>query len=118
MRIFSAGIVGGVTDAERKAQNEVWFRELNERLEARALERDEDGTSFTVVCECSREECTERMRIAYDVYEEVRSAPTHFILVPGHREPQHERLLDVGDGYEVVEKTGVAGLVAAVEDPR
>ena len=57
------------------------------------------------------------MRIAFDVYEEVRSAPTHFILVPGHREPQHERLLDVGDGYEVVEKTGVAGLVAALETP-
>jgi hypothetical protein len=36
-------------------QNEVWFRDLNERLERRALEKL-GGETFEVVCECDRED--------------------------------------------------------------
>ena len=102
----------------RKAQNEVWFRELNERLEARALERKGDELQFEIVCECSREECTDRIRVPYGTYEHVRQHPTYFIVVSGHREPSIERLLSVHHGYEIVEKIGVSARVADAQDPR
>jgi hypothetical protein len=106
------------TDA-RKAQNEVWFRELNERLETRALaQTDSDEMQFEIVCECSREECTERIRVAYGTYEHVRQHPTYFILVTGHLEPSIERLLSVHHGYEIVEKLGLSAAVANADDPR
>ena len=105
------------TDA-RKAQNEVWFRELNERLEARALKRNGDEAQFEIVCECSREECTERIRVAYGTYEHVRQHPTYFIVLSGHRDASIERVLSVHHGYEIVEKIGLSATVANAEDPR
>jgi hypothetical protein len=102
----------------RKAQNEVWFRELNERLEARAMERAGNEIQFEMICECSREECTERIRVTYGTYEHVRQHPTYFILAAGHRDPSVERLLSVHHGYEIVAKTGISAIVANAEDPR
>jgi hypothetical protein len=107
-----------VTPEARKAQNEVWFRDVNERLEARAIERGADEASFEILCECSREECTERLRVSYVVYEHVRENPTHFILASGHRDPAIERQLSEHNGYEIVEKTGPSAIVAANDDPR
>ena len=102
----------------RKAQNEVWFRELNERLEQRALERVGPGEPFRIVCECALEECTAEIRIAPPEYESVRSDPTRFILAHGHADPAVERVVSRTDGYEIVMKTGEAALVAEREDPR
>jgi hypothetical protein len=107
-----------VTSDARKAQNEVWFREVNERLEARAIERGADEASFEIVCECSREECTERLCISYVTYECVRENPTYFILASDHRDPAIERLLSEHNGYEIVEKTGPSAIVANNDDPR
>jgi hypothetical protein len=104
----------------RKGENEAWFRELNERLEDRALERQSpDGADeFQIVCECAREECAVRITISVDEYERVRSNPTAFIVVTGHDEPDVERVVEAEPGHEIIEKFGGAGLVAQAEDPR
>jgi hypothetical protein len=103
----------------RIGENEVIFREVNERLR-------ELGESFSLVseaaefvCECANAACAERIRLTLPEYEHVRSNATWFVLVPGHEEPDYERVVEQRDGYVIVEKLpgGPAGL-AIKDDPR
>ena len=102
----------------RKGQNEAWFRELNERLEHRALAKRPIGETFEIVCECDREDCTERISISFDQYEDVRASATTFIVAPGHTDPEVEDVVRRAGTYEVIDKSGEAALVAVEENPR
>jgi hypothetical protein len=101
----------------RRGMNESLFRLLNERLEKRAADTEPEST-FEIVCECAREDCTLRIPILIAEYEAVRSEPTKFVVVKGHADPSIERIVDEGNDYEIVEKLGEAALVAEVENPR
>jgi hypothetical protein len=101
----------------RKGMNESLFRQLNDRLEQRALDRGPEE-ALEIVCECAREECTARIPVLIAEYEAVRSEPTKFIVLTGHSDETVERVVDSSDGYEIVEKLGEAALVAEVENPR
>ena len=103
----------------RIGENEIVFREVNERLR-------EIGESFSLVsevaefvCECANTTCTERIRMSLADYEHIRSDGKWFLVVPGHEVPEYERVISQGDGYAIVEKLpgGPAGL-AIKEDPR
>ena len=107
-----------MTREARKGQNEAWFRDLNERLESRALSKPGTDELFEIVCECSREECTERIAITIPEYESVRESATVFILVPGHADDSAERIVSSSQAYDLVEKRGEAAVVAQLEDPR
>jgi hypothetical protein len=99
----------------RVGHNESVFRDINERAEeiGTALE---GPTEF--VCECYRTDCTARLDVPLDVYEQVRARSRHFLVVPGHEQLEYERVVDQGNGWLVVTKIGVAGEVAEDEDPR
>jgi hypothetical protein len=101
----------------RKGMNESLFRLLNERLEQRAADRGPEST-FEIVCECDREDCTLRIPIPIAEYEAVRSEPTKFVVVKGHSDPSVEGVVDERDDHEIVEKLGEAAMVAEVENPR
>ena len=107
-----------MNQAVRKAENEGWFRDLNERLEDRAAGRATSDGPFEIVCECAREECTERIPISFSEYEAVRASSTTFVVAPGHHDLAVERHVASREHYDLVEKLGVAGLVAEIEDPR
>jgi hypothetical protein len=107
-----------VGSAARKGENEAWFRGLNERLEERAAVKLRSPETFELVCECAREECTERITVAFADYEDVRADPRHFIMIAAHRDPACERIFSTTGSYAVVEKTGEAARVAENEDPR
>ena len=77
----------------RKGGNEAWFREVNERLEQRAVDRTKASRPFEIVCECAREECTERIAISIADYEAVRMSPTAFVVLTGHMDPTCELLV-------------------------
>ncbi len=98
--------------------NEGWFRDLNERLEHRAAGDAALGDRFEIVCECSREECTERITVSFAEYERVRIDAKTFIVLPGHADPTCERIVARREGYNIVEKFGEAGAVAEIENPR
>jgi len=102
----------------RKGVNESLFRDVNERLERRAIAKLPDDQRFEVLCECDREECTERIMISFASYETVRTRPRAFIVVPGHIDPTCEHLVDDHGTYTVVEKFGEAGEVAEIQNPR
>jgi hypothetical protein len=103
----------------RIGQNEVLFREVNERLR-------ELGEGFSIVaeqaefiCECGSSSCTEQIRMTLGEYEAVRTDAKRFFVVPGHEIPEYEKIVEEKEGYLVVEKLpgGPAG-VAIRDDPR
>lgn len=61
---------------------------------------------FAFACECAAPDCATRAAATIHVYGEVQAHPSRFLVAPGHAgaEPVVER----GEGYEVVEGSGVA----------
>ena len=104
---------------ERKGENEAFFRELNERLENRAIEQEPGaGRSFHAVCECALEACTVRVSISLTEYEYVRAASARFIVARGHADAEVEAVVKSTAGYGVVEKFGEVAQVAQRLDSR
>jgi hypothetical protein len=103
----------------RIGQNEVVFREVNERLR-------ELGESFSLVsevaefvCECGDSGCTDRVQMPISDYERIRSNPTWFLVVKGHEELDYEIVVERKDGYAIVEKLpGGPAEIAVSDDPR
>jgi hypothetical protein len=103
---------------ERVARNESLFREVNERIKQVNEEIDARAES-DFLCECGDADCTEPVSLTLVEYEEVRSDPTHFAILPGHSDPSVERVLARNDRFAVVRKTEPeAARVAVREDPR
>ena len=100
---------------ERLARNEAFFRELNERLEAIT---PDSATELVVVCECSDEDCAQRLTLHPGEYEAVRAHETHFVVAPGHVDSRIEDVVVRNDRFEVVAKRGAAAEVAEDLDPR
>jgi hypothetical protein len=102
---------------ERLAKNESLFRSLNENI--RGLANELVGAEpFEFICECSTSGCVERLSLTLAEYERIRQDGTHFLLADDHEDIEIEQVIGCHDGYVVVEKDGVAGLVAADDDPR
>jgi hypothetical protein len=101
---------------ERAARNEALFREVNEQVRHLAESSDESRVG-EFVCECSRDTCTERVRVPLATYEDVRAHPRRFIVLPGH-DDDFEHIVEKNVGFLVVEKEGTAGRVAERSDPR
>jgi hypothetical protein len=105
-----------VSGAERRAENENVFREMNERLEGLGEEFGEGTVEF--LCECADPSCSEALLIPIAVYEAVRDRPRRFLVVPGHERQDVERVVEEHADYLVIEKFGEAGEVAEDTDPR
>jgi hypothetical protein len=91
---------------------------MNERLEQNALAEAGLGEPFEILCECAREDCTERISIRPLDYERVRASATEFVIARGHHDATLERIVQATKGYEIVEKFGEAAAVAVAQDPR
>jgi hypothetical protein len=104
---------------EKLARNQALFREVNERISSLS-----SGFASTydqlldVLCECSDEICTVRIRVTVEHYEQVRACPTRFVIYPRHDSAQIEQVVDRGRGYEVVEMFGDAARLVADLNPR
>lgn len=105
--------------AKRVGENEVVFREVNERLR-------ELGEGFSLVseeaqfiCECGNSACAERIQMPLGTYEEVRSDPKRFFVITGHELLEYEKIIEEREGFLIVEKLpgGPAG-IAIRDDPR
>jgi hypothetical protein len=91
------------TSARARA-NEETFAKANERIRLTAESYD-FGESVPFLCECSEPTCFESVRLSLANYREARDGAGGFILVPGHEDPEVERIVARGDGYLVVEKS-------------
>jgi hypothetical protein len=104
-------------DQAEMARTESAFREVNEAIASTASRFDAEETDF--ICECADPDCADRMTVELEDYEEVRSEATHFLLAPGHHEPEVERLVERTGEFDVVDKHApVAAQIARALNPR
>ena len=103
----------------RVGRNEALFRTINEEIEkleqSSAFPQDE----LVVVCECGDLLCDDRFAVPVSGYEEVRSDPSLFFVLPGHEKPDVEDVVARAGAYFVVRKhPGEPERIAAATDPR
>jgi hypothetical protein len=89
---------------QRLAENERLFeavnaaiRDVNERLGV-------SDQSEQYLCECSLQDCMQRVSLTPEEYAEARSSPERFFMVAAHRDPVHEVVVRTTDRYVLVEK--------------
>lgn len=101
----------------RLAQNETLFREVNERVEAVAHQLGPD-VPYEFMCECANADCTYRLTLELSEYENIRSDPRQFVVLPLHYTPEVEELVEENETYWIVRKVGEAGEYVEHLDPR
>lgn len=97
---------------QRAARNESLFREVNRNIAVLEERHGSTPAEPVYICECAKAGCVDQLAVEPEDYRRVRENPRWFFLVPGHEDPQLERIVERHPGYLVVEKTGVAGDVA------
>ena len=107
-------------DSERRSgETEAAFREVNERIEELTDTGPSGGSgTITILCECSRPTCAEKITVRAAEYERVREHPTLFFICDGHEEPEVEDVVERADDYVIVRKQGAAADAARRRDPR
>jgi hypothetical protein len=93
--------------AERAARNEEIFRGINERIEEGA-ERHDVSAPLRFHCECGQRFCLETIEIHPDEYDRIAGERFHFVVFPGHEQPQIERVVEQHPEFVVIEKIGEA----------
>ncbi len=96
----------------RLARNEDFFREVNEKINAKAESHGLDGHSYSFFCECADAACVERVELTLAEYEHVRAEPHRFVVKTNHVVREIERVVATVTDHMVVEKHGEAGRVA------
>ena len=94
----------------RVAENEAAFRAANEKL--RAVFEGADSGELPFLCECGDFKCTQVVLVGLELYARVREHPACFLVSPGHKQLETEAVVETGDGYEIIEKSGLAGEIA------
>lgn len=104
----------------RAAQNEALFRAINERIDELAGGFAPEAPASDWVCECANTSCAEIIEVSPAVYERVRQDGTRFVVAPSpaHVLTEAENVVAREERYWVVEKIGVAEVVAEDLDPR
>ena len=101
----------------RIAENESMFRAANERIELEAESIGYQGEKVPFVCECPDLSCTDIVELTLVDYEDIRSGPTRFFVVPGHEALAVQAgaavVIEERDDVCISEKIGIAGEVAA-----
>jgi len=101
----------------RQAENEVIFRQANEKVsrmldeikEAAQSEGEdklapEKDIALHFLCECADENCMERIIIKQSTYKNLHRNSSQFIVLPGHVQPSIEQIVRSSKNYVVVEK--------------
>lgn len=99
------------------AENEVYFRQHNEQVkkgfdtvkeiakqDSQVSYLDEDDAPLHFHCECSDENCRQRLLIKPSEYTKIHERRDHFVVVPGHEVPSVERIIRKGKEFYVIEK--------------
>ena len=101
----------------RIGENESLFRSANERIELDAEAMHYRGEKVPFVCECPDLSCTDLVRLTLADYEDIRTGPTRFFVVPGHQALAVQAgaavVIEERDDVCISEKIGIAGEVAA-----
>jgi hypothetical protein len=87
--------------AGHTARNWLVLREVNDRIAELTCDWNETGVSL-FVCECSDLGCAEALELSPAEYERVRSDESHFVVFPGHEQPESDRVVERNGRFVVV----------------
>jgi hypothetical protein len=87
---------------------EATIRDVNEGIERGQWPGDEDAP-IGFRCECGRVGCNRLVELTVRQYEQIRSHPGRFVVLPGHEMPDVETVVATRQGYVIVEKRDQAG---------
>jgi hypothetical protein len=101
----------------RMAENQVVFRKHNEKVQksidelnavaaeegTKAIHLDDDIPLY-FYCECSDENCRERIKVTLKDYNKIHRARDRFVIMPGHNVPEIENVTKEKSKYWVVTK--------------
>lgn len=101
----------------RMIENQVIFRGFNQRFqkgveEANRIAAEEGDLPLSLnaddplyfVCECSDEDCHQRIKISPNTYDAIHKENDQFIIMPGHEALQVEDVIDKLPDYYIVKK--------------
>ncbi len=103
---------------DARERNEALFREVNERIEDAGTTLAPNDVPMEFLCECDDPDCVEKVSATRAEYEAIRAVATHFVVLPGHEDPDVEHVVQHTERFLVVEKEGEAGHEAEEDDPR
>jgi hypothetical protein len=101
----------------RLAENEILFREINDRIKQAADTHGPDAHVYEFLCECSNRDCTLLIPMTVGEYRRLRAESTHFATAPDHHLPEIEVVVMRSENYWIVEKQGEAGELAEEQQP-
>lgn len=92
---------------QRIAENESFFRDVNQRIERAAQSFDVEGLQ-NFLCECGDRGCTASIPLTLREYAQLRADPARFAVVPGHEIAEAERVIARNERFATIEKIGPA----------
>lgn len=92
------------TSKRKLAENEVVFREANKSVAEFAGDAASDDRPLRFYCECSKDECRERIELTPAKYRELHPNNRLFIALPGHEITEIEKIVSRQDEFIVIEK--------------
>ena len=101
---------------QRIVENEILFRSVNEWIDE--LSDNWGGVAIEFMCECGDPSCTQVLSLRPGEYEQLRSNPLWFAVLPGHQIEDVERVIMEHERYLIVAKVGEAVERAVGSDPR
>jgi hypothetical protein len=100
---------------ERRARNEILFREANEEIRRVQNELSLVDGEMPFICECEDERCREVVRMTSAEYERIRAKSRNFAVAPGH---DAGTIIARSERFHVSEKVGLEGELVEAADPR
>lgn len=102
---------------QRQIENEMIFRRQNEKVADdlenldELLEQDDssdltwdDSIPLDFKCECSDEDCDQRISMKVSAYKDIHADRDRFIIRPDHQVEEIEEVIATEDDYSVVKK--------------
>jgi hypothetical protein len=87
----------------RREQNQIRFREANERLHD-AVEDHAEGKAVPFLCECADNDCLGEVRVLLSEWETVASKPNHYLMEADHQRSEGEQVVGFVGEYEIARK--------------
>lgn len=100
----------------RLIENEVIFKSVNQNIKEFVSERTGSRIKFIkFYCECSDLDCTARIKLTTDRYEELHKNKKCFVTVVGHETPEIEKVIAKENSYQAVEKNFIPPRAEQIE---
>ena len=98
----------------RLIENELLFRKKNKAAK-NAIKKfyedfdiDPENEALQFYCECSNDDCEDRIEMTVEDYEKHHSRKDRFIVLPGHETDTVEKVVQQYDDYAIVQKFDLA----------